>query len=80
VFTLNATLTVSGRPVSGQPVSFSTGHTQLCTSDTSTRGVATCVLAGPAVLAALDHALFRARYPGNTSYQPSSATAILPGW
>ena len=42
--TLTATLTAAGQPLSGQPVSFSTGPTHLCTRDTSTRGVATCVL------------------------------------
>jgi len=83
-FTLTATLTASGRPLSGQPVSFSTGHTHLCTRDTSSRGVATCVLtASQARLAAQDNGLVRASYPGNTSYQPSSATAApvpaLPG-
>ena len=42
--TLTATLTAAGQPLSGQPVSFSTGPTHLCTRDTSTRGVANCVL------------------------------------
>jgi DNA-binding beta-propeller fold protein YncE len=76
-FTLTATLSASG-PLSGQPVSFSTGHTQLCTPDTGTRGVATCVLTGPqTLLVEQDHDTIRASYPGNTSYQPSSATATL---
>ena len=79
--TLTATLTASGRPLSGQPVSFSTGHTQLCTPDTSTRGVATCVLTvSQARQAGPDHGTIRASYPGNTSYQPSSATAAPPPW
>ena len=61
----------------GQPVSFSTGHTQLCTRDTSARGVATCVLtASQGRLAVQDNGLILASYPGNTSYQPSSATAV----
>jgi len=78
-FTLTATLTASGRPLSGQPVSFNTGHTHLCTRDTSSRGVATCVLtASEARRAAQDNGLIRASYPGNTSYQPSSATAVPP--
>ena len=77
--TLTATLTASGRPFGGQPVSFSIGHTHLCTSDTSTRGVATCVLTAPqARQAGQDHDTIRASYPGNTSYRPSSATAVLP--
>jgi YVTN family beta-propeller protein len=78
-FILTATLTASGRPLSGQPVSFSIGQTHLCTPHTSTRGVATCVLTGPrARLADHDNHIFRASYPGSTSYQPSSATPALP--
>src|SRR5450755_371772 len=77
-FTLTATLTASGRPLSGQPVSFSTGHTHLCTPHTSTRGVATCVLTGPqTLLAEQDNDSIRASYPGSTSYRPSSATATF---
>jgi YVTN family beta-propeller protein len=74
--TLTATLTASGRPLSGQPISFTTGHTHLCTRPTSTRGIATCVLtAAQARQAARHHGVIQATYPGNTSYQPSSATA-----
>ena len=77
--TLTATLTASGRPFGGQPVSFSIGHTHLCTSDTSTSGVVTCVLtASQARQAGQDHDTIRASYPGNASYRPSSATAVLP--
>jgi DNA-binding beta-propeller fold protein YncE len=76
--TLTATLTASGRPLRGQSVSFSTGHTHLCTPHTGTRGVATCVLT--AAQAGQHHGTIRARYPGNTSYQPSSATAAPPWW
>jgi YVTN family beta-propeller protein len=79
VFSLTATLTASGRPVGGQPVSFSTGHTHLCTADTSIRGVAACVLTGPQTLwVEHDHDAVRASYAGNTSYQPSSTTATRP--
>jgi DNA-binding beta-propeller fold protein YncE len=77
--TVTATLTSSGRPVSGQPVSFGTGPTQLCTPDTSTTGVATCVLTGPqALLAEHDTDAIRARYPGSTGYRPSSTAAVPP--
>ena len=77
-FILTATLTASGRPLSGQPVSFSTGPTHLCTPHTGTRGVATCVLTGPQTrLAEQDNDPIRASYPGNSSYRPSSATAVL---
>jgi YVTN family beta-propeller protein len=76
--TLSATLTTSGRPLSGLPVSFSSGPTHLCTPHTSTRAVATCVLTGPqARLAEQDNDPILAAYPGNTGYQPSSATAPL---
>jgi YVTN family beta-propeller protein len=78
-FTLTATLTASGRPLSGQPVSFSTGPTHLCTPHTGTRGVATCVLTGPQTrLAEQNNVAIRASYPGSASYRPSSATAALP--
>jgi len=77
--TLTATLTSSGRPLSGQPVSFSTGPTQLCILDTSTTGVATCVLTGPqSLLAEHDYDTIRARYPGSTGYRPSSTAATPP--
>jgi len=75
---LTATLTVSGRPLSGQPVSFGVDRTHLCTAHTSTRGVATCVLTGRQKgLADLDHDTIRASYSGSTSYLPSSAIASL---
>jgi hypothetical protein len=74
--TVTAALTAAGRPLSGQPVSFSTRHTRLCTPDTSSRGIATCTLTPSQ--ARQDHDAIRASYPGNTSYQPSSATAALP--
>jgi YVTN family beta-propeller protein len=79
VFTLTATLTASSRPLSGQPVTFSTGPTRLCTPHTSTRGADACVLTGPqTLLVEHDHDAVRASYPGNASYQPSSATATQP--
>jgi YVTN family beta-propeller protein len=78
--TLTATLTASGRPLSGQPVSFSTGHTDLCTPDTNTRGMAICVLTvSQALLVEHDHYTVYARYLGNTSYLPS-ATLAAPPW
>jgi Bacterial Ig-like domain (group 3) len=77
--TVTATLTSSGRPLGGQPVSFGTGPTQLCTPDTSITGVATCVLTGPqALLAEHDTDTIRARYPGSTGYRPSSTAAVPP--
>jgi YVTN family beta-propeller protein len=80
IFTLIARLAASGQPVSGQPVSFSTGHTDLCTPDTNTRGMAICVLTVPqALLVEHDHYTVFARYLGNTSYLPS-ATLAAPPW
>jgi YVTN family beta-propeller protein len=80
-FILTAKLAASGRPLRGQPVSFSTGATLMCTQKTSTLGVATCVLTGPeVVLAAKDKGAIRASYPGNTSYLPSSVATVLPGF
>jgi hypothetical protein len=74
--TLTATLTAGGRPLRAQPVTFTVGQTLLCTPHTSTRGVATCVLT--AAQAGRHHGPIRASYPGNASYQPSSATATPP--
>jgi len=80
-FILTAKLTVSGRPLSGQPVSFSTGVTRMCTQKASTLGVATCVLTGPeVVLAAKGKGAIRASYPGSASYLPASAATVLPGF
>ena len=77
-FTLTATLTTSGRPLGGQPVSFSIGSTHLCTQHTTTTGVAICLFTGPGTrLAAQDNDIIRVSYPGSTSYRPSSAIAPL---
>ena len=79
VLALTAKLTASGTPVSGQPISFSTGTTPLCTPDTSTTGVATCTLtAAQTLLAEHDHDPILASYSGTASYQPSSATMTPP--
>ena len=76
--TLIATLTASGRPLSGQAVSFSIGTAYLCTRHTTTGGVATCVFTGPQTLqAAPVNDTIRVSYPGSTSYRPSSAVAAL---
>jgi hypothetical protein len=79
VLTLTAKLTAAGTPVSGQPVSFSTGTTPLCTPDTSTTGVATCTLtAAQTQLAENDDEPIQASYAGTANYQPSSATMTPP--
>jgi YVTN family beta-propeller protein len=77
--TLTATMTASGRPASGQPVSFSTGKTRLCTRDTSAAGVATCVLtAAQTSLAEQVHDTSQASYLETASYQSSTATLTPP--
>ena len=78
-FTLIARLTASGRPFGGQPVSFSTGRTHLCSSRTNSLGAASCVITEPkARLAEPDNSIVvRASYPGSTDDRPSSATAVL---
>jgi YVTN family beta-propeller protein len=79
-FTLIARLTASGRPLGGQPVSFSTGHAHLCSSRTNRLGVASCAIAEPKTRPAEqdDDIAVRAGYPGSANYRPSSATAVLP--
>jgi YVTN family beta-propeller protein len=77
--TLTAKLTASGHPVSGQPVSFSTGTTPLCTPDTSADGEATCTLtAAQTTLAEQDGDTIQASYPATANYQPSSASLTPP--
>jgi YVTN family beta-propeller protein len=78
-FTLIARLTASGRPFGGQPVSFSTGRTHLCSSRTNSLGAASCVITEPKTrLAEQDNDIVvRASYPGSTDDRPSSATAVL---
>jgi YVTN family beta-propeller protein len=77
-FVLTGTLTASGRPLSGQPVSFSTGTSKLCTPTTSSQGVATCTLTGAEITAVQqDKGAIRASYPGSTSYRPSTASRVV---
>ncbi len=78
-FTLVAKLTASGRPLGGQPVSFSTGRTHLCSSRTNSLGSASCVVTEPKTRPTwLDSDIVvRASYPGSASYRPSSATGVL---
>jgi YVTN family beta-propeller protein len=77
-FTLTAKLTVSGRPLDGQPVAFSAGKTHLCSSRTNNLGVASCVFTQPKGRPAeQDNEILRASYGGSASYRPSSATVPL---
>jgi YVTN family beta-propeller protein len=79
-FTLIARLTASGRPLGGQPVSFSTGRVHLCSSRTNSLGVASCVRTEPKTRPTEQDSdiVVRASYQGSASYRPSSATAVLP--
>jgi YVTN family beta-propeller protein len=61
---LTATLTASGRPLSAQPVTFSSRGALLCTALTSTRGTASCATAGQP---GHHHAPIQATYPGNVN-------------
>jgi YVTN family beta-propeller protein len=79
MFTLMAKLTASGRPLSGQPVSFSTGQTYLCSSRTDLLGVVICLITEPQTrLTEQDSDIVRASYPGGANYLPASATAVPP--
>ncbi len=77
-FTVTATLTTLGGPVSGQPVTFSTGFHTLCTATTNTFGVARCVLTGSQTLLVEENSFtITARYPGSATLDPSFATAHI---
>ena len=77
--TLTATLTASGRPLSGQPVSFSTGHTHAVhPGHQHPRRGHLRADRHPGPPGRTGPRLIRASYPGNTSYQPSSATMTPP--
>jgi YVTN family beta-propeller protein len=76
LYTLIATLTGAGHRVSGEPVSFSTGSTHLCTPDTGTRGIATCGLtSAQTALVQKDKDTIRATFSGDTNYKTSTTTA-----
>jgi len=76
LYTLLATLTGAGHRVSGEPVSFSTGSTHLCTPDTGTRGIATCALTSAQTsLVQKDKDTIRATFSGDTNYKTSTTTA-----
>ncbi|MFD6225403.1 IPT/TIG domain-containing protein [Streptomyces sp. NPDC060232] len=71
---LTATLTDldTGQPLAGQPVTFTTGSTTLCTSVTDAQGVAVCpaTLALPLIIL---NGGYTATYAGNASHQPATA-------
>jgi hypothetical protein len=80
-FTVYATLTSDGRPVTGQDISFTTdpypaGHSSLCTAATGSDGTATCHLSGSQARA-FERAwgAYTARYAGDPpDYTGSSAS------
>ncbi|MGW7575736.1 IPT/TIG domain-containing protein [Streptomyces sp. NPDC054765] len=71
---LTATLTDldTGRPIAGQPITFTTGGTILCTSVTDAQGEAVCpaILALPLII--LNRG-YTATYAGSSNYQPATA-------
>ncbi|MHB8329368.1 MAG: Ig-like domain-containing protein [Acidimicrobiales bacterium] len=82
LFTVHATLTsqVSGAPLPGEPVAFSTGGTPLCTTTTDASGEASCSLlsanaTGIAALVLADG--YQVTYAGDADYLPSTTSAGL---
>lgn len=71
---LTATLTDldTGLPIAGQPITFTTGSTTLCTSTTDAHGVAVCdaLLALPLIIL---NGGYTVSYAGSPNYQPASA-------
>ena len=71
-----AILTGAGQRVSGEPVSFSTGSTHLCTPVTNARGRANCVLTSAQTsLVHKDKDTVRVTFTGDTNYKTSTTTA-----
>ena len=76
LYDLIATLTGAGQRVSGEPVSFSTGSTHLCTPVTNARGRASCALTSAQTsLVQKDNDTVRATFAGDTNYKTSTTTA-----
>jgi hypothetical protein len=71
---VSATLTSAGHPVSGQPVSFSVGATVLCTANTNSSGVATCLLTLKQELAVVLANSYSASFAGSSKYTGSNAS------
>jgi YVTN family beta-propeller protein len=70
-----ALLTGAGQRVNGEPVSFSTGSTHLCTPVTNARGRANCVLTSAQTsLVQKDKDTVRATFAGDTNYKTSTTT------
>ena len=73
-FTVVGTLDSIFRPVAGQPLSFSTGFTHLCTAVTNNHGVASCVLSyAKSVAIRQNSGRYRVRFAGSPGYMPSIA-------
>ncbi len=75
-FNLSATLTTADGPVAGQPIAFSVGSSQICTSTTDANGVASC----QALTSALSIVLagqYSATFAGTPALLASSANAPL---
>ncbi|MDF3293222.1 Ig-like domain repeat protein [Streptomyces silvisoli] len=73
---LTATLTnaLTGQPIAGQPITFSTGNNQLGTSTTDARGTAiwNALLQLPLIVL---NGGYTATYPGTPTFQPATAHA-----
>lgn len=78
LFDLTATLSSPSGPVSGATISFTAGSTRLCTAVTDSAGTASC----NALTSALPIVLslgYQAKFAGDATYLPSSASAGLIG-
>jgi hypothetical protein len=80
LFHVSATLTSSGTGVAGQSVTFTAGHTRLCTATTSKVGVTGCTLSFAQEAAVLRSNAYTAtsRYAGSMSTIP--AVVHCNGW
>lgn len=73
-FTVAGTLHSLGRPVTGRPLSFSTGRTHLCTAITNNHGVASCVLSYAKSIAIRQNSgRYTVGFAGTPGYLPSIA-------
>ena len=71
---VSATLTSAGKPLTGEPVTFTVGKTTLCTAKTNSSGVATCNLSLANELRVLLANSYTATFTATSSYLGSTAT------
>jgi hypothetical protein len=64
--------TSAGKPLTGEPVTFTVGATTLCTANTNPKGVATCNLSLTNELRVLAANSYKATFTANSSYLGST--------